>query len=660
MEETEVECPSCKKPSDDSFMICCDSCDSWYHGQCVGQFKNKQKQMWIGPCCCNRWMGEWIKAKQSKRTAAPSVKDPPSECSPSRKMNPGKKLKLSALSPNFTRIRKSENSDSLNLDKPCCLPDLNRTPIKYSIDISSCNIPIKSPAGVVSIKDADAAKSTSPFKVSLLQSADKGVTTAPTFNSDPPPLHVIQLNCSSNESPMLKDHSTRDRNKRMLSVDKVHSQPKSTKKRSLSLSLQSKIVQNDHNSEKSSHNFATRLSNASASLSARKGKSEDSDSINLDEPGGLPDLNRKPTKYSIESSASACNIPIKSPAGLVSMKDAGVARSTSPFKVSFLQTIDKGVATAPKLHSDPPTSNVLQLSCTSNESAMLKDHSTRDRIKRMLFADNVHFQPAKPTNKRSTLNKSLQISKTAKRKSEDSDSFNWDDEPSGLPDLNRKPTKYGIESSASACNIPIKSPAGLVSMKDAGVAKSTSPFKVSFLQTIDKGVATAPKLHSDPPTSNVLQLSCTSNEYAMLEDHSTRDCIKRMPFAGKVHSQTAKPTNKTSSLNESLQTSKTAKSDQNSRKPRQKFSSSLLNVSELSAGKGTPPVVTNQSKVNPGKKQDVFTLSPDFEKSRKSQDSDSSDLDENIFQPKKKKSVKQNFTPDLSVKKVPKLRSRHH
>ncbi|XP_034253910.1 uncharacterized protein LOC117652856 isoform X2 [Thrips palmi] len=74
-EESETACPTCKRPSDDSFMICCDKCDHWFHGKCVGQFVNKRNQMWNGPCCSNRWMGQWIKPRRAvTKTTTTAVK----------------------------------------------------------------------------------------------------------------------------------------------------------------------------------------------------------------------------------------------------------------------------------------------------------------------------------------------------------------------------------------------------------------------------------------------------------------------------------------------------------------------------------------------------------------------------------------------------------
>src|SRR6218665_389069 len=47
----------CRQPYDDRFMICCDCCEEWFHGKCVGISKvqgrkfEKLKQEWFcSPC----------------------------------------------------------------------------------------------------------------------------------------------------------------------------------------------------------------------------------------------------------------------------------------------------------------------------------------------------------------------------------------------------------------------------------------------------------------------------------------------------------------------------------------------------------------------------------------------------------------------------------
>lgn len=47
----------CKQPHNNRFMICCDSCEEWFHGQCVGVSKALGRQMeqqgkeWQCPNC---------------------------------------------------------------------------------------------------------------------------------------------------------------------------------------------------------------------------------------------------------------------------------------------------------------------------------------------------------------------------------------------------------------------------------------------------------------------------------------------------------------------------------------------------------------------------------------------------------------------------------
>ncbi|KAK3928294.1 Inhibitor of growth protein 1 [Frankliniella fusca] len=43
----------------------CDNkeCEEWFHGKCVGQFKNKKKSRWHCPLCSGHWTGLWFKPK---------------------------------------------------------------------------------------------------------------------------------------------------------------------------------------------------------------------------------------------------------------------------------------------------------------------------------------------------------------------------------------------------------------------------------------------------------------------------------------------------------------------------------------------------------------------------------------------------------------------
>ncbi len=58
-DEEEVSC-LCDKPNGNSFMIRCDQCDSWFHGECVGVTRTLAKRLniikyeWICPRCVDK------------------------------------------------------------------------------------------------------------------------------------------------------------------------------------------------------------------------------------------------------------------------------------------------------------------------------------------------------------------------------------------------------------------------------------------------------------------------------------------------------------------------------------------------------------------------------------------------------------------------------
>lgn len=47
----------CKQPHNNRFMICCDTCEDWFHGKCVnvtkamGQLMEQQGKEWMCPNC---------------------------------------------------------------------------------------------------------------------------------------------------------------------------------------------------------------------------------------------------------------------------------------------------------------------------------------------------------------------------------------------------------------------------------------------------------------------------------------------------------------------------------------------------------------------------------------------------------------------------------
>ncbi|XP_013399494.1 death-inducer obliterator 1-like, partial [Lingula anatina] len=70
----------CQKQHDNRFMICCDRCEDWFHGSCVGITKARGKVMeeneeeWICPVCKDKEKKEAKENKKSDRETSPDKK----------------------------------------------------------------------------------------------------------------------------------------------------------------------------------------------------------------------------------------------------------------------------------------------------------------------------------------------------------------------------------------------------------------------------------------------------------------------------------------------------------------------------------------------------------------------------------------------------------
>lgn len=63
---------TCRKPDDGSFMICCDQCQEWYHGHCIGITETKQPVWYCASC--ERQKTRWTRRKTENIASFPLVK----------------------------------------------------------------------------------------------------------------------------------------------------------------------------------------------------------------------------------------------------------------------------------------------------------------------------------------------------------------------------------------------------------------------------------------------------------------------------------------------------------------------------------------------------------------------------------------------------------
>lgn len=92
-------CCTCRKPQNNRFMICCDVCQFWYHGECVnvseanGLLMEKRRINWECPDCLSKKKGEpssteltsKVVAEEActlKETTMPKSTEPQAEVTP--------------------------------------------------------------------------------------------------------------------------------------------------------------------------------------------------------------------------------------------------------------------------------------------------------------------------------------------------------------------------------------------------------------------------------------------------------------------------------------------------------------------------------------------------------------------------------------------------
>ncbi|CAB3368135.1 Hypothetical predicted protein [Cloeon dipterum] len=161
----------CRKPHNNRFMICCDKCEDWFHGKCVGITKAMGKQMeaqgkeWTCPKCKKLLMANEIPVKanepgekidpevaapakarrsSSASSASSSATNKKSPKAPPVAKTPEKPQKLSLKRPEAKKLA------PLTIEQPSQPPPLVQTPVKKV----SC-IVCKKPARTSSIYCSD-------------------------------------------------------------------------------------------------------------------------------------------------------------------------------------------------------------------------------------------------------------------------------------------------------------------------------------------------------------------------------------------------------------------------------------------------------------------------------------------------------------------------
>jgi len=74
MAEEELYC-TCKQPADDRFMIACDKCEEWYHGECINILESDSANIKYYYCAACRTLDPSLKTKYRKNKENKSKKD---------------------------------------------------------------------------------------------------------------------------------------------------------------------------------------------------------------------------------------------------------------------------------------------------------------------------------------------------------------------------------------------------------------------------------------------------------------------------------------------------------------------------------------------------------------------------------------------------------